>query len=68
MRQRLEAAITAHGGMRAFAKLAGVNHSVVSAAVKGGPVGPALLDALALERVVSYRPRVTAGGFRRLGA
>lgn len=54
MRQRLDEAITALGGMRAFAKRAGVNHSVVSAAVKGGPVGPALLAMLRLQRHITY--------------
>lgn len=58
MRQALDKAITEAGGMRAFAKLAGVNHSVVSLAIKGGPVGPALLTALGLVRVPTYH-RIT---------
>lgn len=60
MRQHLENAIAAHGGIRAFAKRVGVNHSVVSAAVKGGPVGPAILAALGLTRKVTYHPQKIA--------
>ena len=68
MRKALDEAVTAAGGLRAFARLAGMNHSTVSEALNGGPVGPKMLEAAGIERVVSYRPRVTAGGFRRLGA
>ena len=56
MLKALERAVEEAGGTRAFARLAGVNHSHVSQALRGNAtVGPALLAAAGLERIVTYR-------------
>ena len=56
MRRALAQAIEQAGSMRRFAKASGVNPSLISLASRGKvPVGPKLLEALKLERVVSYR-------------
>ena len=62
MLKALEQAVEDAGGTRAFARLAGVGHSHVSRALNGGSVGPALLAAAGLERVVAYRRTPTPTG------
>lgn len=56
MLKALQQAVDEAGGMRAFARMAEVDVSHVSRALNGGAaVGPALLAAAGLERVVTYR-------------
>lgn len=59
--QMLEAfskAVATAGGVRGFARLAGVQPSVVSRMLRGeAPISDRLLAAASMERVVTYRRR-----------
>jgi DNA-binding transcriptional regulator YdaS (Cro superfamily) len=51
-------AVQKAGGVRGFARLAGVQPSFVSNAIRGNvPISDTLLRAAGLERVVTYRKR-----------
>lgn len=55
---RLGAAIKAAGSQTAFAQLHGISNQYVSDAMRGKrELGQKLLDALGIERVVSYREK-----------
>ena len=55
---RLQAAIAAAGSQTAFAQQHGMSDQYVSDAVRGRrEIGRKILDALGLERVVSYREK-----------
>ena len=54
------------GGARAFARVSGINQSHITRALNGdASVGPALLAAAGLERVVAYRRTPTPTGAAR---
>ena len=57
VKDRLEAAIEANGGLRRFAELHGLSPSFVSGARHGNdPLGPKILAALGVERLpAAYR-------------
>jgi DNA-binding transcriptional regulator YdaS (Cro superfamily) len=58
MMERLRAAIQVAGSQKAFAKAHGVSQQYISDVLMGRRgAGEKLLDALGLERVVSYREK-----------
>ena len=56
MRTMLQTEVAAAGGLRAFARKAGLHVPSLSEALNGGPVGPKLLAALGLTRRITYQP------------
>lgn len=56
MLETFSKAVERAGGVRAFARLAGVAPSYVSNALRGGvAMGDRLLNAAGIERIVTYR-------------
>ncbi len=63
----LQTAINKAGSQKAFAKSAGVSEQYLSEVLNGKKeMGPAIQDALGLERVVTYRKKSDAN--RKKGA
>lgn len=58
MRNVLKTLVVEAGGLRAFARQTGLHVPSLSEALNGGPVGPKLLAAAGLTRIVTYA-RVT---------
>ena len=54
MLKEFREAVAKAGGCRGFARQGGIHHSVVADAVRTEVVGPRLIAALGLTRIVTY--------------